>query len=259
MGKKNSDVSKTVIGGSSVAAGGAILLKALKTKKITPKEEKEIIEIVKTSSKKPGEYIYRRAAENVARRKAARRSARYSAGSRGAGWLGSGTRSFSNTNNNMEIRRKVYSLLQDENGEERYYSTNEFELSYDEETGEKMFSSVGDKIKDTARQVGDAAGKGLVWMKTKTGEWVKVAKTSVKETAEKIAAGTKKAAGKVAEGAKDTAGKVAKGTKDAADKVVSGAKAAAGKDINFMVIHKPALLQYPKHTVNKIIRQVLIK
>lgn len=30
-------------------------------------------------------------------------------------------------------------------------------------------------------------------------------------------------------------------------------KAAAGKDINFMVIHKPALLQYPKHTVNKII------
>lgn len=31
------------------------------------------------------------------------------------------------------------------------------------------------------------------------------------------------------------------------------AKAAAGKDINFMVIHKPALLQYPKHTVNKIV------
>lgn len=30
-------------------------------------------------------------------------------------------------------------------------------------------------------------------------------------------------------------------------------KAATGKDINFMVIHKPALLQYPKHTVNKII------
>lgn len=31
------------------------------------------------------------------------------------------------------------------------------------------------------------------------------------------------------------------------------AKATAGKDINFMVIHKPALLQYTKHTVNKII------
>ena len=30
-------------------------------------------------------------------------------------------------------------------------------------------------------------------------------------------------------------------------------KATAGKDINFMIIHKPALLQYPKHTVNKII------
>lgn len=31
------------------------------------------------------------------------------------------------------------------------------------------------------------------------------------------------------------------------------AKAAAGKDINFMIIHKPAAIQYPKHTVNKII------
>ncbi len=31
------------------------------------------------------------------------------------------------------------------------------------------------------------------------------------------------------------------------------AKAADAKDINFMVIHKPALLQYPKHIVNKII------
>lgn len=30
-------------------------------------------------------------------------------------------------------------------------------------------------------------------------------------------------------------------------------KAVAGKDINFMIIHKPCLLQYPKHTVNKII------
>ncbi len=31
------------------------------------------------------------------------------------------------------------------------------------------------------------------------------------------------------------------------------AKAAAGKDINFLVIHTPALMQYPKHTVNKIV------
>ena len=29
--------------------------------------------------------------------------------------------------------------------------------------------------------------------------------------------------------------------------------AASGKEINFMVIHKPAVLQYPKHTVNKVI------
>lgn len=31
------------------------------------------------------------------------------------------------------------------------------------------------------------------------------------------------------------------------------AKASGGKDINFMIIHKPAVLQYPKHTVNKVI------
>lgn len=31
------------------------------------------------------------------------------------------------------------------------------------------------------------------------------------------------------------------------------AKATDGKDINFMVIHKPAVLQYTKHTVNKVI------
>ena len=30
-------------------------------------------------------------------------------------------------------------------------------------------------------------------------------------------------------------------------------KASAGKDINFMVIHKPAVLQYTKHTVSKVI------
>lgn len=28
---------------------------------------------------------------------------------------------------------------------------------------------------------------------------------------------------------------------------------ASGKDINFMIIHKDALLQYPKHTVNKVV------
>ena len=31
-------------------------------------------------------------------------------------------------------------------------------------------------------------------------------------------------------------------------------KAAAGKDINFMVFHKPALMQYTKHTVSKVFR-----
>lgn len=31
------------------------------------------------------------------------------------------------------------------------------------------------------------------------------------------------------------------------------AKAESGQEINFMIIHKDALLQYPKHTVNKVI------
>ncbi len=43
------------------------------------------------------------------------------------------------------------------------------------------------------------------------------------------------------------------GSEGANEKVGGYVKASAGKDINFMVIHKPALLQYTKHTVNKII------
>jgi hypothetical protein len=64
----------------------------------------------------------------------------------------------------MEIRRKVFSRLQNENGEERLYSTNEFELSYSEE-GEKMFSAVGEAIKASAEEIKGAAkglfGKGI--------------------------------------------------------------------------------------------------
>lgn len=43
------------------------------------------------------------------------------------------------------------------------------------------------------------------------------------------------------------------GSSGANEKVGGFVKASGGKDINFMVIHKPALLQYTKHTVNKII------
>lgn len=40
----------------------------------------------------------------------------------------------------------------------------------------------------------------------------------------------------------------------AVDETMGGfEKASSGKDINFMIIHKPCLLQYPKHTVNKVI------
>lgn len=37
------------------------------------------------------------------------------------------------------------------------------------------------------------------------------------------------------------------------EKVGGFAKAANGKDINFLIIHKPAVIQYTKHTVNKVI------
>ncbi len=37
------------------------------------------------------------------------------------------------------------------------------------------------------------------------------------------------------------------------EKIGGFVKASAGKDINFLVIHKPAIIQYTKHTVNKVI------
>lgn len=43
------------------------------------------------------------------------------------------------------------------------------------------------------------------------------------------------------------------GSSGANEKPGGFVKAAAGKDINFMVVHKPAVLQYTKHTVNKVI------
>ena len=43
------------------------------------------------------------------------------------------------------------------------------------------------------------------------------------------------------------------GSSGANQKVGGYVKASTGKDINFMVIHKPALLQYTKHTVSKVI------
>lgn len=61
----------------------------------------------------------------------------------------------------MEIRRKVFSLLEDENGEERYYSTTEFEMDYDWETGEKYFSEKDDKGMSTAAKIGVGAGAAL--------------------------------------------------------------------------------------------------
>lgn len=43
------------------------------------------------------------------------------------------------------------------------------------------------------------------------------------------------------------------GTGGVNEKTGGYAKSSSGKDINFIVIHKPAVLQYTKHTVNKVI------
>ena len=102
-------------------AGGAALYKALKTKKITPKEKEVIVEAIKEQQKpikKTGEYIYRRAVKQREARKVARRIARNAAGSTGAGWFGGSARSFSESG---EIRRKVFSLEQ-LNDEDRLFS-----------------------------------------------------------------------------------------------------------------------------------------
>lgn len=86
--------------------------------------------------------------------------------------------------NKMYIRRKVFSLLQDENGEERYFSTTEFtrevaeEKTYakkddEESTGKKVAKGAGktaeNAVKETAKKTKDAtveAGK-------KTGNFIK--------------------------------------------------------------------------------------
>lgn len=61
----------------------------------------------------------------------------------------------------MEIRRKVFSLLQDENGEERYYSTNEFKMEFNEETGEKMFSEKESKKSNAGKVAAITAGAAV--------------------------------------------------------------------------------------------------
>lgn len=61
----------------------------------------------------------------------------------------------------MYIRRKVFSLLQDENGEERYFSTTEFtdeRLYAEKEEKEEKPASVGKRV---AKDVGIGVGAGL--------------------------------------------------------------------------------------------------
>ncbi len=51
----------------------------------------------------------------------------------------------------MEIRHKVFSLLKDKNGEEKLFSTNEFELQ--EQENEKLFSTGNEELDDILEEV----------------------------------------------------------------------------------------------------------
>ncbi len=126
----------------------------------------------------------------------------------------------------MEIRRKVFSLLEDENGEERYYSTNEFEIEFDEETGEKLFSEA------------EGAKKGFVWVKDKFGNWVQVSKKAIgkaweatKEAGKKAIDATKETGKKAVEATKEAGKKVVEATKEVGKKAVDATKEAGKKAI----------------------------
>ena len=129
----------------------------------------------------------------------------------------------------MEIRRKVFSRLQDENGEERLYSTNEFELSYSEE-GEKMFSAVGEAIKVSAEEIKGAAkglfgkgvkrkvattskGKAVRYIDAKTGKLVSIKGQNAKLNKLGLTKGETKLAAAGAIGASTVAGGAVAATK----------------------------------------------
>ena len=125
----------------------------------------------------------------------------------------------------MYIRRKVFSVLQDESGEERLFSTTEF-MNEDSYLDEREFG-----IKEVAKGAADkvvSAGKYVGGKAVQGGKFVGNAVASgAKYVGSKVAAGGKYVGSKVAAGGKYVGGKAAAGGKVTADAAKKAAAAVA--------------------------------
>jgi hypothetical protein len=125
----------------------------------------------------------------------------------------------------MYIRRKVFSVLQDESGEERLFSTTEF-MNEDSYLDEREFG-----IKEVAKGAADkvvSAGKYVGGKAVQGGKFVGNAVASgAKYVGSKVAAGGKYVGGKAAAGGKYVGGKAAAGGKVTADAAKKAAAAVA--------------------------------
>ena len=154
------DKAGLAAGAATTAGGGALLVHTLKKKGKGKKSAKEVVEVVEkvVPKKSNGTAIIGKGRQHVGNWS-------------GGGWMVEGTRDrvtrigskfarkfhseIENDNENMEIRRKLFSLIEDENGEERYYSTTEFSLldeDYDY-NNEKLFSTGDDELDDILTEV----------------------------------------------------------------------------------------------------------
>ena len=154
--ESKSDKAGLAAGAATTAGGGALLVHTLRKKGKKP--VKEVVEVVeKVTPKKGGTAIVGKGRQHLGNWA-------------GGGWMVEGTRDrvtrigskFARKfhseieNENMEIRRKLFSIIEDENGEERYYSTTEFSLLDENDYGyddEKLFSTGDSELDDLLEEV----------------------------------------------------------------------------------------------------------
>lgn len=213
---KSSDKAGLAAGTAAAAGGGLLLLTSLKKGKKLSKEE-----LKKLGKKAKGGSAWGKQWERFANKKeGVMHSYRGVNRAPGGGWYAQGAFSEAenqqNNNSNMEIRRKLFSVIEDENGEERYYSTTEFSLynedyDYDEE---KLFStgdSELDEILEEAYYSGLEDGYDYAYEEREYAE-----KEEDKESSAGVAAAGAGAAGATLAVGKRRAKKaVAKGEKEA--------------------------------------------
>jgi len=156
--ESKSDKAGLAAGAATTAGGGALLVHTLRKKGKGKKPVKEVVEVIEKTPKRGGTAIVGKGRQHLGNWA-------------GGGWMVEGTRDrvtrigskfarkfhseIENENENMEIRRKLFSVIEDENGEERYYSTTEFSLldedyNYDDE---RLFSTGNDELDDILEEV----------------------------------------------------------------------------------------------------------